>query len=299
MDVIAGGSLTSVTGVLVGHWTDAAARTGCTVIVLPEPNVVTAEVRGAAPATREFALLQPGMTVQQAQAIVLTGGSAFGLAGADGVVAALESAGRGHPTPVGVVPIVPAAALFDLGVGDAARRPGPDEGAAAYHAASADPVVDGSVGAGTGATVSNWRRAAQPCGLGSAAVSVGDATVAALAVVNAVGDVFSRFGESLTGGPARVGAFVPPEPSGQNTTLVTVATDARLDRSALQRLCVRAHDALGACLRPAHTAFDGDVCFAASVGDTEAPTHDLAEGAFEATALAIEAAARATSPRSE
>ena len=294
MGLIDGGTLTSVPGVLVGHWTALVARTGCTVVVLPEPNVITAEVRGAAPATREYALLQAGMTVQQAQAVLLTGGSAFGLAAADGVMRALEADGRGHPTPVGPVPIVPAASVFDLGVGDAAVRPGPDEGAEAFRAAGAEPVAGGQVGAGTGATVSNWRNAPQAGGLGSAATTVGSATVAALAVVNAVGDVFSLEGEPLTGGPHVAGRFVPPESAGANTTLVVVATDARLDRPALHRLCVRSHDALGACLRPGHTAFDGDVCFAVSVGDVDEPPHDLAEGAFEATARAVEDAIRAS-----
>ncbi len=292
MGLIDGGTLTSVPGVLVGHWADADAQTGCTVVVLPEPNVTTAEVRGAAPATREYALLQPGMTVEQAHAIVLTGGSAFGLSAADGVVQALEAAGRGYATAAGPVPIVPAAALFDLGVGDGSVRPGPEGGALAFYAATSEPVANGLVGVATGATVSNWRGAPQPGGLGSVATAVGRATVAALVAVNAVGDVFSIEGESLTGGPHAAGPHVPPESSGANTTLIVVATDAHLDRSALQRLCVRAHDAIGACLRPGHTAFDGDICFAVSTGDVAEPPPDLAEGAFEAAARAIERALR-------
>ena len=124
--------LTAISGVRVGHWSDPAGRTGCTVVVLPEPNVTVAEVRGAAPGSRELALLAPGMRVQQVQAILLTGGSAFGLAAADGVVAELAAAGRGHPTPAGLVPIVPAAVIFDLLVGDPGARPGPAEGAAAH-----------------------------------------------------------------------------------------------------------------------------------------------------------------------
>lgn len=292
MSPMPGGTLTSVTGIRVGHWTDVDARTGCTVVVLPEPNVAAAEVRGAAPATRELGLLQMGMTVQGVQAIVLTGGSAFGLASADGVMAALEADGRGYPTRGGNVPIVPAAALFDLAVGDGAVRPGPGEGRAAYADASDRPVEHGAVGAGTGAMVAKWRGDGRPGGLGSAAVRAGDATVAAIAAVNATGDVFAIDGAPLTGGSP-----VPPQrpaepPVGEHTTLLLVATDAALDRERLSRVCVRAHDALGACLRPAHTAFDGDICFAVSTGDVDEPAHVIAEAAFEAVALAIEAAVR-------
>ncbi len=152
--MIAGGSLTSVAGVEVGHWTDATTpRTGVTVIAFPEPNVAAVEVRGGAPGSREIAILGHGMRVEQIQALVLSGGSAFGLASADGVMRRLEADGRGHPTLVGRVPIVPAAVVFDLAVGDPSVRPGPDDGAAAYDARSTAPVVTGRVGAGAGASV--------------------------------------------------------------------------------------------------------------------------------------------------
>lgn len=287
-------TITAIPGIRVGHWDDENAMTGCTVIVLPEPNVVAGEARGAAPGTREFALLQPGMRVEQAQAILLTGGSAFGLSAADGVVRGLESDGRGHETPAGRVPIVPGAVIFDL-FPDFSARPGPDEGEAAYRAASADPVTSGLVGAGTGATVAKWRGFEQrrPGGLGSALRTVGEASVGALAVVNAVGDVFTLDGESLTGGDPEPG---PPNLTPEaftNTTLVMIATDARLTRLQLFRLVVRAHDALAACLRPVHTDFDGDVVFAASVGTAGAEVHSLSEAAFGATAGAIENAVRA------
>ncbi len=288
-------SITAIPGVRVGHWSDDEAMTGCTVVVLPEPNVVAGEARGAAPGTREYALLQPGMRVEQAQAFLLTGGSAFGLAAAEGVVRGLEEDGRGHETPVGRVPIVPAAVLFDL-FPDFGARPGPAEGEAAYRAASSDPVRSGLFGAGRGATVSKWRgfEFRRPGGLGTALKSAGDALVGALVVVNAVGDVFSIEGESLTGGSAEPG---PPNLTPEaftNTTLVVLATDARLSRLQLFRLVVRAHDALAACLRPVHTDFDGDVVFAASVGSVEAEVHTLAEAAFGATGRAIENAVRAS-----
>jgi L-aminopeptidase/D-esterase-like protein len=270
--------------------------TGCTVVVLPEPNVVAGEVRGGAPATREYALLQPGMSVQQAQAFLLTGGSAFGLSAADGVMAGLVADGRGHDTGIGIrVPIVPTAVIFDLLDGDPTVRPGPAEGRAAYDAADADPVAAGLIGAGTGATVAKWRgiEHRRPGGLGSALVTAGAAQVGALAVVNPVGDVFTVGGESLTGGDPVPGPpnLVPSDLT--NTTLVVLATDAALTRDELGRLMVRAHDALAACLRPVHTRFDGDVVFAASVGAVDEDRATLAEGAFAATAAAIENAVRA------
>lgn len=285
--------LTAVPGISVGHWTDEVAATGVTVIDLPEPNRVAFEARGAAPGTRETALLQPGMKVEMIQAICLAGGSAFGLAAADGVVTELAKEGRGHPTPAGPVPIVPSAIIFDLLVG-AAEPPTAAAGAAAYRARTTGPVPSGPIGAGTGATVAKWRgvQHVRPGGLGSADISVGDATVAALAVVNAVGDVFTMAGESLTGGSAASGPPGWELPSEENTTLVVIATDANLSRTDLMRLVVRAHDALAVCLRPAHTRYDGDAVFAVSCGDQPADLDALGEAAFAAAGAAIEDAVR-------
>jgi L-aminopeptidase/D-esterase-like protein len=289
-------TITAVPGVRVGHWTDMTAETGCTVVVLPEPNVVTAEVRGAAPGTREYALLQPGMRVEQAQAILLTGGSAFGLSAADGVVRMVEAEGRGHATPVGPIPIVPAAVLFDLIPGDPTVRPGPDEGEAAYRAATTEPVEQGRVGAGTGATAAKWRgfEHRRPGGIGSSVRQAGEATVGAVVAVNAIGDVFSVSGEPLTGGPHEPGppSMVPDAFVENNTTLVVVATNGALDRIELTRLVVRAHDAIAACIRPAHTRWDGDIVFAVSCGAVPADCDVAAEAAFGATAAAIERAVR-------
>lgn len=283
-------SITDVRGVRVGHWTNAEARTGCTVISLPEPNVTALEIRGAAPGTREAALLAPGMSVESVQAILLTGGSAFGLAAADGIMKALEEEGRGHETPAGPVPIVPTAVIYDLLVGDPSVRPGPSEGAAAYLAASEGPVESGPVGAGTGAMVAGWRGAFQPGGLGSASVKTGDATVGALAVVNAVGDVFTLEGTPLTGGdPVPLPPTTIPQ-TRTNTTLLVVATDAALDRSQLTRVTVRAQDSLAACVRPTHTRYDGDAAFAVSCGTVEVDIDAVAEAAFVAAGRAIEAA---------
>jgi L-aminopeptidase/D-esterase-like protein len=288
-------TITAVAGVAVGHWSDFEAETGCTVVVFPEPNVAAAEIRGAAPGSRETALLEHGMRIEQIQAILLTGGSAFGLAAADGVVRALEADGRGHPTSVARVPIVPAAVVFDLNPEGGGIRPGPDQGEAAYRAANADPVVSGRVGAGSGTTVAKWRgfEHMQPGGLGSAIRIAGESTVGALVVLNSVGDVFSVTGESLTGGDHEPGPPAPfPEPM-SNTTLVVIATDAALSRSALSRLAVRSQDAVAACVRPAHTRFDGDIVFAVSCGPIDDDVEALAEAAFGATAAAVERAVRA------
>jgi L-aminopeptidase/D-esterase-like protein len=288
-------TLTDVPGVGVGHWTDAIGMTGVTVVVPPDPNVTAFEVRGAAPGTRETALLGPGMKVESVQAIALCGGSAFGLDAVSGIVAQLERDGRGHPTMAGVVPIVPAAVIFDLAVGSATARPGPEAGAAAYRAVSRDPVEMGNVGAGTGATVAGWRGSWRKGGVGSAAAT-GEVTVGALAVVNAVGDVFTLEGVSLTGGEPVPGPPAgPPDPM-TNTTLVVVATDGRFDRSALQRFTVRAHDALAVCLRPAHTRYDGDAVFAVSCGDRDADPDVIGETVFAVVGRAIEAAIRHAMP---
>ena len=284
-------TITAVPGIEVGHWTDPVGSTGCTVVVLPEPNVVTAETRGAAPGSRETALLEPGMAVEQCHAILLTGGSAFGLAAADGVMRELEADGRGHPTPAGKVPIVPAAVVFDLMVGESSARPDGEAGAAAYRARSSDPVSLGQVGAGTGTTAAKWRDRPIPTGVGSALIEMAGARVGALVVLNALGDVFTLEGEPLSGGPhvAGIPSFMPEW--GQNTTLVVVATDAWFSRSELSRVAVRGQDALAACLRPSHTRFDGDTCFAVSCGGVEAPLDLVAEAAFEAVGRAVESAA--------
>lgn len=284
-------TITAVPGVEVGHWTHPDAMTGCTVVSLPEPNVVSAEVRGGAPGSRETALLTPGSRVEQCQAILLTGGSAFGLAAADGVVAGLASDGRGHETGVFRIPIVPAAVIFDLDPDDPSTRPGPAEGRLAYDARRADPVAQGLVGAGRGATVAKWRgfEFLQPGGLGSAIRTSGDAKVGALVVLNAVGDIFTVEGRPLTGGlhePGPPALF--PAAAETNTTLIVIATDAGLSRTELMRVSVRAHDALGACVRPAHTSYDGDIAFSVSCGALAEDPLGLAEAAFAATAAAIE-----------
>jgi len=261
-------SIRDVAGIRVGHWTDAAARTGCTVILAADAGAVAGvDVRGAAPGTRETDLLRPTALVERINAICLAGGSAFGLAAADGVMRRLAERGVGYATGVRPVPIVPAAILFDLGVGDPDVVPTADSGYAATLAAEAnDGDLEGAVGAGTGATVAKLGGvdAGRPGGVGSAARRLPDGhVVGALVVNNALGDVHARDGRLLAG--HEPGA--PASPPAGNTVLVVVATDAPLDRAQCRRLAELGHDALARGIRPAHTMFDGDVVFALSSGN--------------------------------
>jgi L-aminopeptidase/D-esterase-like protein len=265
--------ITDVAGLRVGHWTDPEARTGCTVVLFPDGTVASGDVRGGAPATRELELLDPRRTVSRIDAVVLTGGSAFGLAAADGVMRFCDERGVGFATPVGPVPIVVALALFDLAVGDSAARPGPDEGYAACVAATDGPVELGLIGAGAGATVAKLgpARDRRPGGLVSAAAEGGGLQVAALVAVNASGSpgADDRMALELAGAhdvaEARVTGtgFV-------NTTIGVVATNARLDKMACHLVAQGAHDGLARSLFPAHTRADGDAFVAAATGVVEA-----------------------------
>jgi len=257
----------------IGHHTNEAGQTGCTVILFDELKPATVDVRGGAPGTRETALLSSGRLVGRADAVVLTGGSAFGLATADGVMRYLLEQGRGIPTSAIAVPIVPAAVIYDLANG-AAVWPTADDGyQAAATATTLDSDLAGRIGAGTGATVAKLGGGSQPGGLGIATISVGSMSVTAVVVVNAVGDIVDPAnGASLAGavdaeGRARsarelVLAGAATARSGENTTIGAVLIDGDIDRGSLQRCCVAAHDALARCVVPAHTIFDGDTFFA-------------------------------------
>jgi L-aminopeptidase/D-esterase-like protein len=282
--------ITAVAGVAVGHWTDERAQTGCTAVLFPEGTVASGEVRGGAPATRDWELLAPERTVDRIDAVMLCGGSAFGLAACDGAMRFCEEGGRGLPTPAGVVPIVVGAAIFDLPVGDASMRPGAAEGYQACAAARPGaPVPDGRVGAGTGATVGKWRAEPRPAGLGSAAVRDGELVVAALAVVNAWGDAFQP------GSTVPPAAVTPPFPV-ENTTLAVVATNARLAKLDCLLVAQSGHDGLARALEPAHTAFDGDAVVAAATGAVEADLGRVRVLAARAVEAAIRAPLRAQSP---
>ncbi|MCA9835680.1 MAG: P1 family peptidase [Trueperaceae bacterium] len=272
-------TLTAVAGIKVGHWTDLEARTGCTVILCPEEGcVASAFVLGGSPGSRELALLEPEKTVQKIHALLLTGGSAFGLAAATGVVDWLEQKGIGLQTPACPVPIVPAAVIFDLMNGNPKRRPGAEEGFLAADSASAEPHATGQVGAGSGALIGKYLgfEHAAKGGLGAAVMRVGEATVAALSVSNAVGDIYED-GVLVAGSssPFREraqenlpGLFVQ---AGTNTTLVAVATDAILTKAEAKALAQSAHIGIATVTRPSHTIHDGDTSFVLSTGAVTPP----------------------------
>jgi L-aminopeptidase/D-esterase-like protein len=281
--------ITAVRGVRVGHWTDPAAATGCTVVLLPAGTVASAEVRGGAPASRELALLEPHRTVQHLDAVVLAGGSAFGLAAADGVARWLEERGVGFPTAAGPVPIVAALGVFDLNVGDPSVRPGPDEGYAACVAATDGEVPLGRVGVGAGCTYAKWRgrEHARPGGVGAAVERHGEVVVGALVAVNAVGD--------LRGDDLRI----PQPPSaafaGEATTVGVVVTNARFDKTDCLLVAQSGHDGLAVALDPVHTAGDGDVLVAAATGAVDASPWVVRSLAAAAVRDAVsDAAARAS-----
>ena len=264
--------LTDVPGVAVGHWTDEAARTGCTVVLFDEGALASGEVRGGAPGTREWDLLAPERLMSHIDAAVLTGGSAFGLAACEGVVRWCSERGRGYSTRAGPVPIVVGAVLFDLAVGDASVRPGPDEGYAAAASAVSGRFPTGLVGAGAGATVGSWRGPGlgSPGGVGSATLRHGPLVVAALMAVNAYGDVVAegRAPEEVVD-VAELDA-APTRAPFQSTTIGVVATNAVLDKAGCLLLAQSAHDGLARALEPVHTTVDGDAVVAASTAGTEA-----------------------------
>ena len=269
-------TLTAIDGIRVGHATDATARTGCTVVLCPAGAMAGVDVRGAAPGTRETEALRPGRLVQKAHAVLLTGGSAFGLDAAGGVVQYLEEQNVGFPAGPVRVPIVPAAVIFDLGVGDAKIRPNREMGYQACLNAMDEPVAMGAVGAGTGATVG------KAPGVSSSRGGVGSACkyldsgliVAAVVVVNALGNVVHpRTGEILAGGKEN-GDFVDIMErlldadlvQGTNTTIGVVATNATLTSTEVNRVSEMAHDGMARAIRPSHTMFDGDTLFALATG---------------------------------
>lgn len=261
--------ITDVTGVRAGHWTDEVARTGCTAVLFPPGTVASVEVRGGAPASRELDLLAPERLVDHIDAMMLTGGSAFGLAAADGAMRFCEERGRGFETSAGAVPIVPALSVFDLSVGDPSVRPSQGEGYAACVGASDGPLEAGAVGAGTGATVGKWRgrEHARPGGIGSATVRRGELVVSALVVVNAFGDI--DVDGSATAPPFESTEVVPG--FGGNSTIGVIATNARLPKLQCLLVAQGGHDGLARAIAPVHTQVDGDALVAAATGQLEAP----------------------------
>jgi L-aminopeptidase/D-esterase-like protein len=295
-------TLVDVPGFKVGHATNLEAATGCTVIICPPGTVGGVDVRGGAPGTRETDLLQPYNRVEEVSAIVLSGGSAFGLASAQGVVQYLEERGLGYKTGSGfVVPIVPAAILFDLMLGDATVRPDAAMGYAACENASTDAVVQGTVGAGTGAIngAIRGKEFATKGGIGSASMDLGDGLiVAAIVAVNAVGDILDEQGRIIAGVRGDDGQFIgmlnalkpfargfpPRNTESENTVIGAIATNARLSKAHINKVAQMAHDGIARAVNPAHTMFDGDVIFALASG--EIPADPTVIGAFAAEVMA-------------
>ena len=290
-------------GFKVGHWTDRAALTGCTVVLPPAGNVAACDIRGSAPGSRELAMLDPDRRHTEVHAVLLTGGSAFGLAAADGVMRWLAERDIGYRTPIATVPIVPAAVVFDLGSGRPEVHPGPEAGYAACEAATEAPVETGPVGAGTGVTVGKWAgfEFGSRGGLGLAAAEAEGHRVAALAVVNSVGDVIAADGRVLAGSTAPAPAHRAPAPGdppdASSTVLALVATRGSLDKRAVRWLAARGSDGITISVRPAHTLYDGDVTFAVAAPDEPgAPAPPLEALGPLATLAVADAVRRAVVP---
>lgn len=302
------GHIAQVQGIRVGHFTDARRPTGCSVVLCPAGAVAGVDVRGAAPGTRETDLLHPSNLVQEVHAIMLAGGSAWGLDSATGAVRWLEEQGAGLHIGVGRIPLVPAAVLFDVMLGDMAIRPDAAAGYAACQAASTGRPAEGSVGAGAGAVIGKifgWQHAMKG-GIGTASVTVHGVTVGALIACNALGDVFNPYtGQLLAGARTSDGKSLlnardallrgdEPQPilAGSNTTIGVVATDAVLTKPQAHRLAVTAHDGLARSINPVHTMSDGDTLFALGTGQSGRTLGMMTLSTMAAEAVAI-ATARA------
>ncbi|WP_255444542.1 P1 family peptidase [Achromobacter sp. LC458] len=297
------GSITDVAGLRVGHYTDTRRPTGCTVIIAEAGATGGVDVRGAAPGTRETDLLNPVNMVEKVHAIVLSGGSAFGLDAASGVMRYLEEKKIGFDVGVAHVPIVPSAILFDLGVGDASIRPDAAAGYQACKSASTEAPEEGNVGAGAGATVGKLYgpQRAMKGGLGSASLTVAGVTVGAIVAVNAVGDVLdpatgrilagarTADGKQLLDTRAAILAGDLPRSMrpGTATTIGVVATDATLTKAQAQKIAGMAHDGLARSINPIHTMLDGDTIFALGTGTSGKPGNVMLLGVMAAEAMAI------------
>jgi L-aminopeptidase/D-esterase-like protein len=296
------GGITDVQGIKVGHFTESRKPTGCTVLIFEKGATAGVDVRGSAPGTRDTDLLNPVNTVQQVQAIVLSGGSAFGLAAADGVMRYLEEHGLGFHIGQAIVPIVPAAILYDLDFGDQKIRPTAESGYKACQAATTGRVEEGSVGAGAGATIGKMfgMKSAMKSGLGTASVRVGDTgiVVGAIVAVNAVGDVFDpKLGKIIAGARKPDGSgFLDtmqqwregrgPEPTaGANTTIGVVATNVAFDKAQATKIAQMAHDGLARTINPVHTPYDGDTIFAVATGAIQTRANHGVIGAIAADAM--------------
>jgi L-aminopeptidase/D-esterase-like protein len=276
----------------VGHFTDAERRTGCTVILFDRLCSAVVDVRGGAPGTRETDLLAADRLVGRVDAILLTGGSAFGLGAANGVVRFLRERGRGFPTPAGPVPIVPAAVIYDLSVGEASWPTEDDAHSACESALPIGETAFGQVGAGTGATYRKlWSGMLSPLrgGIGRATQDHGGRAITAISVVNAVGDVVFSDGEDHR---ASLLANAPPADERTATTLVVVIVTGECDDQALRRIAISAHDGMARAIVPCHTISDGDLVFVVQTGETTPMDPVQTLQLTTATELAVEASIR-------
>lgn len=309
------GTLTDVPGIRVGHATNREGATGCTVVVCPPNTIGGVDVRGGAPGTRETDLLNPHNHVEHVSAVVLSGGSAYGLATADGVMRCLAEQGQGYRTGSGyLVPIVPAAILFDLGIGTQGVYPDAAMGYAACQKATSDPVLQGTIGAGTGAVCGAMlgKAFATKGGLGSASIEIRPGLiVAALVAVNAVGDVTDEHGQIIAGlrmppdGKTFTGMlnalrqFQPPAPAPsapdarENTVIGVIATNAKLSKAHINKVAQMAHDGIARAVNPSHTMYDGDTLFALATGEVAADATVIGAFAAEVMAQAIRNGIRA------
>src|SRR6266581_561529 len=279
--------ITDIPNIRVGHDTNLEAGTGCTVIICDTPAVGGIDVRGGAPATRETDLLRPLNMVEGVHAILLTGGSAFGLDAASGVMRYLAERQIGYDVGVARVPIVPAAAIFDLAIGSASVHPNADNGYHACEQASTGPIAQGNVGGGTGATVGKLASPllAMKGGLGSASMKMADGTlVGAIVVVNALGNIFDPETLHMIAGTRSLleDEAVSGNPF-SNTTIAAIATSASLTKEEVNKVAQMAHDGLAQAIRPAHTMFDGDAIFALASGSRSQAQadRDLTTAAFQ------------------
>jgi len=310
-----GGSITDVPGLKVGHFTLTERPTGCTVLICEAGATAGVDVRGSAPGTRETDLLSPINAVQQVNAIMLSGGSAYGLDAASGVMRYLEEKNMGYKIGKGVVPIVPAAILMDLGVGDFKIRPNAESGYKACLAAGTGPVAEGCVGAGAGATIGKMfgPKFSMKSGLGTASAKIGNTgiVVGALVAVNAVGDVVSpQTGKVVAGArsedgkgyrdsmAAMMNGYRVVVQNAANTTIGVVATNAKFTKTQMNKIAQMAHDGYARAINPVHTMGDGDTIFSMSTGESTATADVTAIGAIAATVMAraiVRAAMQATS----
>jgi len=298
------GSITDIEGLKVGHFTHPEKTTGCTVLLCDEAATAAVDVRGSAPGTRETDLLRPTNMVEKINAILLSGGSAFGLDAASGVVQFLEEQGKGFNVGVARIPIVPAAILFDLSVGNPKIRPDLQAGYSACQNASSELVPEGSVGAGSGATVGKFAglQRAMKGGIGTSSIRVDDLIVAGLVAVNSIGDVIDPYtGQIVAGMRSKDGTCFEDSlgemkkqligmkvRAGENTTIGIVATNASFSKTQLTKVAEMSHDGLARAIRPSHLPFDGDTIFALATGTySKADLGQVGALAAEALSMAI------------